>query len=70
VDSLPAARNGGAILLALVLAVVIGWDIYKSQGDPPSDGPSVTLTQPGQSSPAPDDPSSPGPIGLEPSLTP
>ena len=65
-----ATRNGGAVLLALVLAVAIGWDVYRAEGAPPADGPAIT--QPSTTLPAQTiaDMDSPAPVGLEPDLSP
>jgi hypothetical protein len=60
--------NVGAVLLALVLAVAIGWDVYRAQGDPPADGPAITqsvATTPVQ----PADMETPAPVGVEPNVT-
>ena len=42
----PQALGGGALLLAAVIAAVIGWDVYRAQSDPPSDEPAITQTTP------------------------
>jgi hypothetical protein len=59
--------NIGAVLLAFILAVAIGWDVYRAQGDPPADGPAVTqsgATTPVQAT----DMETPAPIGVEPNV--
>ena len=66
-----ATRNGGAVLVALVLAIGIGWDVYRAQGDPPAEGPAIT--QPITTTPVQTvqtaDMDSPAPVGLEPGVS-
>jgi hypothetical protein len=65
-----ATRNGGVGLLALVLAIGIGWDVYRAEGDPPDEAPAITqssTTTPAQTTA---DMDSPAPVGLEPDVSP